>query len=42
MDITAKIAEELGISEFEAEMLPDQKYSELEKVLDKFLKNQFL
>ena len=34
-----QIAEELGISEFEAEMLPDQKYSELEKVLDKFLKN---
>mgnify|MGYP001306628889 FL=1 len=34
-----QIAAELGISKFEAEMLPDQKYSELEKVLDKFLKN---
>lgn len=30
------IAEELGISEFEAEMLPDQKYSELEKELEKY------
>lgn len=29
-------AEELGISEFEAEMLPDQKYSELEKELEKY------
>jgi len=31
-----QIAEELGISEFEAEMLPDQKYSELEKELEKY------
>lgn len=31
-----QIAEELGISEFEAEMLPDQKYSELEKELKKY------
>ena len=31
-----QIAEELGISEFEAEMLPDQKYSELEKKLEKY------
>ena len=31
-----QIAEELGISEFEAEMLPDQKYSELEKDLEKY------
>ena len=31
-----QIAEELGISEFEAEMLPDQKYSELEKELGKY------
>ena len=33
---TKQIAEELGISEFEAEMLPDQKYSELEKELEKY------
>ena len=31
-----QIAEELGISEFVAEMLPDQKYSELEKELEKY------
>ena len=31
-----QIAEELGISEFAAEMLPDQKYSELEKELEKY------
>ena len=31
-----QIAEELGISEFEAEMLPDQKYSEFEKELEKY------
>ena len=31
-----QIAEELGISEFEAEMLPGQKYSELEKELEKY------
>lgn len=31
-----QIAEELGISEFESEMLPDQKYSELEKELEKY------
>ena len=31
-----QIAEELGISEFEAEMLPDQKYSKLEKELEKY------
>lgn len=31
-----QIAEELGISEFKAEMLPDQKYSELEKELEKY------
>ena len=31
-----QIAEELWISEFEAEMLPDQKYSELEKELEKY------
>lgn len=31
-----QIAEELGISEFEAEMLPDQKYFELEKELEKY------
>lgn len=31
-----QIAEELGISEFEAEMLSDQKYSELEKELEKY------
>ena len=31
-----QIAEELGISKFEAEMLPDQKYSELEKELEKY------
>ncbi len=31
-----QIAEELGISEFEAEMLPDQKYYELEKELEKY------
>ena len=31
-----QIAEELVISEFEAEMLPDQKYSELEKELEKY------
>ena len=31
-----QIAEELGIIEFEAEMLPDQKYSELEKELEKY------
>ena len=31
-----QIAEELGISEFEAEMLPDQKYSELEKEFEKY------
>lgn len=31
-----QIAEELGISGFEAEMLPDQKYSELEKELEKY------
>ena len=31
-----QIAEELGISEFEAEMLLDQKYSELEKELEKY------
>lgn len=31
-----QIAEELGISQFEAEMLPDQKYSELEKELEKY------
>ena len=31
-----QIAEELGISEFEAEMLPDQKYSELGKELEKY------
>lgn len=31
-----QIAEELGINEFEAEMLPDQKYSELEKELEKY------
>ena len=31
-----QIAEELGKSEFEAEMLPDQKYSELEKELEKY------
>ena len=30
------IAAELGISKFEAEMLPDQKYSELEKELEKY------
>lgn len=33
---TKQIAEELGISEFEAEMLPDQKYSEFEKELEKY------
>ena len=31
-----QIAEELGISEFAAEMLPDQKYFELEKELEKY------
>lgn len=31
-----QIAEELGISEFAAEMLPDQKYSELEKELEEY------
>ena len=31
-----QIAEELGISEFAAEMLPDQKYSKLEKELEKY------
>lgn len=31
-----QIAAELGISKFEAEMLPDQKYSELEKELEKY------
>lgn len=31
-----QIAEELGISKFAAEMLPDQKYSELEKELEKY------
>lgn len=31
-----QIAEELGISEFAAEMLPDKKYSELEKELEKY------
>lgn len=31
-----QIVEELAISEFEAEMLPDQKYSELEKELEKY------
>ena len=31
-----QIAEELGISEFEAEMLPNQKYSKLEKELEKY------
>ena len=31
-----QIATELGISKFEAEMLPDQKYSELEKELEKY------
>ena len=31
-----QIAEELGISVFAAEMLPDQKYSELEKELEKY------
>ena len=31
-----QIAEELGISEFAAEMLPNQKYSELEKELEKY------
>ena len=31
-----QIAEELGISEFEAEMIPDKKYSELEKELEKY------
>ena len=31
-----QIADELGISEFAAEMLPDQKYSELEKELEKY------
>lgn len=34
--VAKQIAEELGISEFEAEMLPDQKYSELEKELEKY------
>ena len=31
-----QIAAELGISKFEAEMLPDQKYSELEEELEKY------
>lgn len=34
--VAKQIAEELGISEFEAEMLPDKKYSELEKELEKY------
>ena len=34
--VARKVAESIGISEVKADMLPDEKYTELEKILEKY------